>query len=84
MTGNSPMFSEGRETITKNFRTRLYSDIDIAVKVLLDRWSGFEVSALVATRMNLGPQTSHYEVNLILERVPDVERNQQRTPRTLG
>lgn len=84
MIGNSPMFSEGRETITKNFRTRLYSDIDMAVKVLLERWTGFEVSTLVANRMLIGTKTSHYEVNVVLERIPDVERTQQRTPRTLG
>ena len=84
MTGNSPMFSEGRETITKTLQTASYDDIDFAVSILLARWPGFEVSALVATRMNLGPQTSHYEVNLILERIPNVERNQQRTRRTLG
>lgn len=77
-------FTEGKETITKNFRTRLYSDIDIAVRVLLDRWKGFEVSTLIANRMLLGTKTSHYEVNVILERVPDVERNQQRATRTLG
>ena len=83
MTGISPMFSEGRETITKTLQTTSYDDIASAVNVLLDRWPGFEVSALVATRMNLGPQTSHYEVNLILERIPNVERNQQRARRTL-
>lgn len=77
-------FTEGRETITKTLQTSSYADVSTAVNVLLERWPGFEVSALVATRMNLGPQTSHYEVNLILERIPDVERNQQRTTRTLG
>ena len=84
MTGNSPMFSEGRETITKTLQTASYDDIAYAVNVLLERWPGFVVSTLVANRMNIGPQTSHYEVNLILERIPNVERNQQRTRRTLG
>ena len=77
-------FTEGRETITKTFQTSNYSDIDTAIHILLERWPGFQVAALVANRMNLGPQTSHYEVNVILERVPNVERNQQRTRRTLG
>ena len=84
MTGNSPMFSEGRETITKTLQTSSYADISTAVNVLLERWPGFVVSTMVANRMNLGPQTSHYEVNLILERIPNVERNQQRATRTLG
>ena len=77
-------FTEGRETITKTLQTSSYADVSTAVNVLLGRWPGFAVSTLVATRMNLGPQTSHYEVNLILERIPDVERNQQRATRTLG
>ena len=77
-------FTEGRETITKTLQTSSYADISIAVNVLLERWPGFVVSTLVATRMNLGPQTSHYEVNVILERIPNVERNQQRATRTLG
>ena len=77
-------FTEGRETITKTLQTSSYADIDTAIHILLERWPGFQVAALVANRMALGPQTSHYEVNVILERVPDVERNQQRAPRTLG
>ena len=77
-------FTEGRETITKTLQTSNYSDIDTAIHILLERWPGFQVATLVANRMALGPQTSHYEVNVILERVPDVERNQQRAPRTLG
>ena len=84
MTGNSPMFSEGREAITKTLQTASYDDIAYAVNILLERWPGFEVSTLIATRMNLGPQTSHYEVNVILERITNVERNQQRARRTLG
>ena len=80
----SQVFSEGRETITKTIQTASYPDIHTAVNVLLERWPEFQVSTLVANRMNLGPQTSHYEVNVILERIPDVERNQQRTRRTLG
>lgn len=77
-------FTEGRETITKVFQTSSYDDIDTAVHILLERWPGFQVSTMIANRMYLGPQTSHYEVNVILERVPDVERNQQRATRTLG
>ena len=77
-------FTEGRETITKTLQTSSYDDIAYAVSILLERWPGFEVSALVATRMNLGPQTSHYEVNVILERITNVERNQQRARRTVG
>ena len=77
-------FTEGRETITKTLQTASYDGINYAVNILLARWPGFEVSTLVANRMALGPQTSHYEVNLILERIPDVERTQQRARRTLG
>ena len=84
MTGNSPVFSEGKEIISKTLQTASYDDIAYAVNVLLERWPGFVVSTMVANRMNLGPQTSHYEVNVILERIPDVERNQQRARRTVG
>ena len=77
-------FTEGIETVTKTFQTADYDDIDTAIHILLERWPGFQVAALVANRMNLGSHTSHYEVNVILERVPNVERNQQRAPRTLG
>ena len=77
-------FTEGRETITKTFQTSNYSDIDTAIHILLERWPGFQVLTLIANRMSLGSQTSHYEVNVILERVPNVERNQQRAPRTVG
>lgn len=77
-------FTEGRETITKTFQTSSYGNISTAVNTLLERWPGFQVSTLMANRMNLGSQTSHYEVNVILERLPDVERNQQRTRRTVG
>lgn len=77
-------FTEGRETITKTFQTADYASINTAVNTLLERWPGFQVSTLMANRMNLGSQTSHYEVNVILERLPDVERNQQRTRRTVG
>ena len=77
-------FTEGRETITKTFQTHSYDDIASAVNVLLERWPWFQVATLVANRMVLGSKTSHYEVNVILERIPNVERNQQRAPRTLG
>ena len=77
-------FTEGRETITKTLQTSSYADVSTVVNVLLERWPGFAVSTLVANRMALGPQTSHYEVNVILERIPDVERNQQRVRRTVG
>ena len=77
-------FTEGRETITKTLRTSSYADISTAVNVLLERWPRFQVATLVANRMVLGSKTSHYEVNVILERIPNVERNQQRAPRTLG
>ena len=84
MTETSPLFSEGKEIISKAFQTASYDDIASAVNVLLERWKGFEVSTLIANRMLLGTKISHYEVNVILERIPDVERTQQRTPRTLG
>lgn len=77
-------FTEGRETITKTFQTSSYGNISTAVNTLLERWPGFQVSTLVANRMYLGLHTSYYEVNVILERVPDVKRNQQRARRTLG
>ena len=77
-------FTEGRETITKTLQTYSYGDVSAAVNVLLERWPGCQVATLVANRMNLGQQTSHYEVNVILEMVPNVKRNQQRTRRTLG
>lgn len=77
-------FTEGRETITKTLLTTSYDDISAAVNTLLGRWPGFQVLTLIANRMSLGSQTSHYEVNVILERMPDVERNQQRTRRTVG
>lgn len=77
-------FTKGRETITKTFQTSSYAYISTAVNALLMRWPGFQVLTLIANRMSLGSQTSHYEVNVILERVPNVERNQQRAPRTLG
>lgn len=77
-------FTEGREVITKVFQTSSYAYISTAVDTLLERWPGFQVSTLIANRMYLGTQTSHYEVNVILERMPDVERDQQRATRTLG
>lgn len=77
-------FTEGKEIITQTLQTYSYGDVSAAVNVLLERWPGFQVATLVANRMNLGQQTSHYEVNVILERVPNVKRNQQRTRRTLG
>ena len=77
-------FTEGRETITQTLQTSSYADVSTAVNVLLERWPGFQVATLVANRMALGPQTSHYEVNVILERIPNVERTQQRARRTVG
>ena len=78
------IFTEGKETITKTFQISTYDNISTAVNTLLERWPGFQVSVLIANRMSIGSLTSHYEVNVILERVPNVERNQQRATRTLG
>lgn len=78
------IITEGKETITKTFQIASYDNISTAVNSLLERWPGFQVSVLIANRMRLGQLTSHYEVNVILEREPNVERNQQRTRRTLG
>lgn len=77
-------FTEGKEIITQALLTSSYADVSAAVNVLLERWPGFQVATLVANRMAIGPQTSHYEVNVILEREPNVERNQRRVGRTLG